>query len=63
MIFRNNADKKTVLSAFICVHRRLKVFTRAFWRWAALFFAAFLLVHIWWSVRGFRRDLPDSRRL
>ena len=24
--------------------------------WAALFFAAFLLAHVWWSVRGFRGD-------
>jgi len=38
------------------VVRRPQQFTRAFWRWAALFFAAFLLVHIWWNVRGFRGD-------
>ena len=38
------------------VVRRPDEFTHAFWRWAALFFAAFLLVHVWWSVRGFRGD-------
>jgi len=38
------------------VVRRPEQFTRAFWRWTALFFAAFLLVHIWWNVRGFRGD-------
>jgi cell division protein FtsW (lipid II flippase) len=38
------------------VVRRPVEFQRAFFRWAALFFAGFLLVHGWWSVRGFRGD-------
>jgi cell division protein FtsW (lipid II flippase) len=38
------------------VVRRPAQFTRAFYRWSALFFAAFLLVHLFWSVRGFRGD-------
>ena len=31
-------------------------FPARFYRWAACFFAAFLLVHIWWSASGFRGD-------
>ena len=31
-------------------------FRRAFFLWAALFFAAFLLAHAWWSLRGFGGD-------
>ena len=31
-------------------------FRRAFLLWAGLFFAAFLLAHAWWSLRGFRGD-------
>ena len=38
------------------VVRRPAQFTGAFYRWSALFFAAFLLVHIFWSIRGFRGD-------
>jgi len=38
------------------VVRRPEQFRTAFYRWSALFFAAFLLVHVWWSVRGFRGD-------
>jgi len=38
------------------VVRRPEQFQRAFFRWTALYFAAFLLVHIWWIVRGFRGD-------
>ena len=38
------------------VVRRPEQFERAFFRWAGLFLAAFLLVHGWWSVRGFRGD-------
>jgi cell division protein FtsW (lipid II flippase) len=38
------------------VVRRPAEFQRAFFRWTALFFAAFLLVHLWWSARGFRGD-------
>jgi cell division protein FtsW (lipid II flippase) len=38
------------------VVRRPARFRRAFLLWAGLFFAAFLLVHAWWSLRGFRGD-------
>jgi cell division protein FtsW (lipid II flippase) len=31
-------------------------FRSAFYRWTALFLAGFLLVHLWWNVRGFRGD-------
>ena len=31
-------------------------FRGEFYRWSALFLAAFLLVHVWWSIRGFRGD-------
>ncbi|MEI9973121.1 MAG: FtsW/RodA/SpoVE family cell cycle protein [Ignavibacteriota bacterium] len=40
----------------VFVVRRPAQFSRAFYRWSALFFGAFLLVHIFWSVRGFRGD-------
>src|ERR1017187_7234945 len=38
------------------VVRRPGQFESAFFRWAGLFFAGFLLVHVWWSVRGFHGD-------
>jgi cell division protein FtsW (lipid II flippase) len=38
------------------VVRRPAQFTAAFYRWSALFLAAFLLVHVFWSVRRFRGD-------
>jgi cell division protein FtsW (lipid II flippase) len=38
------------------VVRRPAQFASAFYRWPALFFAAFLLVHLFWSFRGFRGD-------
>jgi len=38
------------------VVRRPQEFERAFFRWSVVFFAGFLLVHAWWSVRGFRGD-------
>src|ERR1039457_3680637 len=38
------------------VVRRPERFESAFFRWAAAFFLAFLLVHVWWSVRGFGGD-------
>jgi hypothetical protein len=31
-------------------------FRSAFLLWAAVFFAGFLLVHVWWSARGFAGD-------
>ena len=31
-------------------------FHSAVFRWALIFFAAFLLVHVWWSLRGFAGD-------
>jgi cell division protein FtsW (lipid II flippase) len=31
-------------------------FRRAFFEWTALFFTAFLLAHLWWSLRAFRGD-------
>jgi len=31
-------------------------FRRAFYLWAGVFFAGFLLAHLWWSIRGFRGD-------
>jgi len=36
--------------------RRPAQFRSVFFRWSALFFAAFLLVHIYWSLVGFRGD-------
>jgi cell division protein FtsW (lipid II flippase) len=38
------------------VVRRPAQFASAFYRWSALYFAAFLLVHLFWSWRGFRGD-------
>jgi cell division protein FtsW (lipid II flippase)/cell division protein FtsI/penicillin-binding protein 2 len=38
------------------VVRRPERFESAFHRWVAVFFLAFLLVHLWWSVRGFGGD-------
>jgi cell division protein FtsW (lipid II flippase) len=38
------------------VVRRPAQFRSVFFRWSALFFAAFLLVHIYWSLVGFRGD-------
>ncbi len=38
------------------VVRRPEQFRRAFYLWIGLFFAAYLLTHLWWSVRGFRGD-------
>jgi cell division protein FtsW (lipid II flippase) len=38
------------------VVRRPAQFASAFYRWSALYFAAFLLVHVFWSWRGFRGD-------
>ena len=44
-------DVKTLL-----VVRPPEQFRRTFLRWAVVFFAAFLLAHVWWSARGFRGD-------
>ena len=38
------------------VVRRPAQFQSAFYRWSVLFFAAFLAVHLFWSLRGFRGD-------
>src|SRR5271157_2856590 len=38
------------------VVRRPERFESAFYRWAGAFFLAFLLVHVWWSARGFGGD-------
>ena len=38
------------------VVRRPADFQRAFNLWSAIFFAVFLLAHLWWSLRGFRGD-------
>jgi cell division protein FtsW (lipid II flippase) len=38
------------------VTRRPAQFRRAFIIWAAIFFAAFWAVHLWWSVRSFQGD-------
>ncbi len=38
------------------VTRRPAQFRRAFFIWAAIFFAAFWAVHIWWSARVFQGD-------
>lgn len=40
----------------LAVVRRPAQFRRAFFLWTALFFAAFLLVHAWFSLRAFRGD-------
>jgi cell division protein FtsW (lipid II flippase) len=40
----------------LLVVRAPDAFRRAFFRWIALFFAAFLAVHLWWGLRGFRGD-------
>src|SRR5947199_3517282 len=37
----------------LVVVRRPAAFERAFLLWIGLFFAAFLLVHVYWSLRGF----------
>jgi cell division protein FtsI/penicillin-binding protein 2/cell division protein FtsW (lipid II flippase) len=38
------------------VVRRPERFESAFYRWVAAFFLAFLLVHVWWTARGFGGD-------
>jgi cell division protein FtsW (lipid II flippase) len=38
------------------VVRQPQQFRSAFWLWSGIFLAAFLLVHAWWSVRGFAGD-------
>ncbi|HUI56409.1 MAG TPA: FtsW/RodA/SpoVE family cell cycle protein [Bryobacteraceae bacterium] len=38
------------------VVRRPEQFRTAFFRWVGIFFVGFLLVHAWWSVKGFRGD-------
>jgi len=38
------------------VVRRPAAFRRALLFWVAVFFAAFWVVHVWWSARGFRGD-------
>src|ERR1039457_1097319 len=40
----------------VFVVRRPAQFQSAFYPWSALFFAAFLAVHLFWSLRGFRGD-------
>jgi cell division protein FtsW (lipid II flippase) len=40
----------------LVVVRRPAAFERAFMLWIGLFFAAFLLAHVYWSVRGFAGD-------
>ena len=50
-----SADQLRQLKPALVV-RRPAQFRRAFLLWAGLFFAAFLLVHAWWSLRGFRGD-------
>ena len=40
----------------LLIVRRPAQFERAFYLWSALFFAGFLLAHLWWSLRGFRGD-------
>ena len=49
------ADQFRYLKPLLVV-RRPAAFRRSFFRWIALFFAAFLLAHCWWSLRGFRGD-------
>src|SRR5439155_3878008 len=38
------------------VVRRPAQFERAFYLWAGIFFAAFVVVHLYWSLRGFGAD-------
>jgi cell division protein FtsI/penicillin-binding protein 2/cell division protein FtsW (lipid II flippase) len=38
------------------VVRRPERFESAFYRWVVAFFLAFLVVHVWWSLRGFGGD-------
>src|ERR1039458_4105411 len=38
------------------VVRRPERFERTFYRWVGAFFLAFLLAHVWWSLRGFGGD-------
>jgi cell division protein FtsW (lipid II flippase) len=38
------------------VVRTPDAYRRAFYPWIAIFLAAFLAVHLWWSLRGFRGD-------
>ncbi|HJT87114.1 MAG TPA: FtsW/RodA/SpoVE family cell cycle protein, partial [Bryobacteraceae bacterium] len=40
----------------LVVVRQPGQFQRAFFLWTAVFFAAFLLAHLWWSFRGFTGD-------
>src|ERR1035438_1253151 len=40
----------------LLVVRRPERFESAFYRWGVAFFLGFLLVHVWWSVRGFGGD-------
>jgi cell division protein FtsW (lipid II flippase) len=40
----------------LLVVRRPAQFRRAFWLWTGMFFAAFLLTHLWWNIRGFAGD-------
>ena len=40
----------------VMVVRTPEEFRRTFYRWVLIFFAGFLLAHLWWSVRGFRGD-------
>jgi len=49
------ADQFRLLKPLFVV-RRPAQFERAFYLWISLFFAAFLLAHLWWGVRGFRGD-------
>ena len=38
------------------VVRQPGAFERVYYRWVAFFFAAYLLAHAWWCMRGFRGD-------
>ena len=49
------AEQFRYLKPFLVV-RTPAAFRRAFFRWIALFFAAFLAVHLWWNLRGFPGD-------
>ena len=40
----------------VFVVRRPEVFESSFYRWAGIFYLAFLLVHVWWTLRGFSGD-------
>jgi len=44
----------------LLVVRRPAQFQRAFYLWSGIFLGAFWLVHVFWSVRGFRGDLTQS---